>query len=129
MFKAMFKQYWCDFCSEYKEIRANSIEEILEYVYKVHKDSVYPNVSIFYCRGDRKNIGGYLEANCSIQEKFGYRGSLCLERITYYKGDGSEEVIIFSSNDRYISPKASKAFDDFAVVAKQRDESKNFGDF
>lgn len=129
MFKARFRKYWCDIVSEYTEIRAGSVEEILEYVYKTHKDSVYPGVSRFQCRGERPTGFAFLEANNSIQEKAGYRGSLWLERITYFKGDGSDEVIIFSKSDRYISPKASKAFDDFALVAKKRDENKNFGDY
>lgn len=129
MLKARFKKYWCDFISEYTEMRAGSVEEILEYVYKVHKDSVYPAFSSFRCRGERKTGFAFFEASCSLQEKGGFRGSLWLERITYYKGDGSDEVIIFSKSDRYISPKASKAFDNFAAVAKQWDENKNFGDY
>lgn len=133
MFKAVFRKYWCDFASEYEEIRLGSIEEILEYAYKQHKDSVYPNFSSFNCHGDCEGKYGHrsgcLEVNHSLKEKFGYRGSLWLEKVTYYKGNGSDEVIIFSKSDRYISPKANKAFDDFAIVAKQRDENKNFGDY
>lgn len=129
MFKAKFRKYWSDYHSEYVEIRANSIDEILEYVYNCHKESVYPSISSFKCRGERKGIFAFLVANCSLQEKWGYRGSMWLEKIAYYKGDGSDEVIVFSKSDRYISPKASKAFDDFAIVAKQRDENKNFGDY
>lgn len=129
MFKARFRKYWADFLSEYEEIRANSIEEILEYAYKVHKNSVYPSISSFRCKGERKCTFAFLEASCSLQEKWGYRGSMWLEKITYFKGDGSEEVIIFSKSDKYISPKASKAFDEFAIEAKRRDENKNFGDY
>lgn len=129
MFKAKFRKYWCDFHSEYTEMRASSIDEILEYVYKQHKESVYPSASRFQCKGISNVQFAYLEANFSLQEKFGYRGSLWLEKITYFKGDGSDEVIIFSKSDKYISPKASKAFDDFAAIARQRDENKNFGDF
>lgn len=129
MFKARFKKYWCDYVSQYETFCASSIEEILEHAYRVHKDSAYPHASRFFCRGDRDNRGGYLEANCSLEEKCGYRGSLWLESITYCKGDGSNEVIIFSKNDHYISPKASKAFDNFAAIAEQRSNSKNFGDF
>ena len=40
MFTARFRMYWNDFISEYVEIRTNSINEILEYAYKVHKDSL-----------------------------------------------------------------------------------------
>lgn len=126
MFKARFRKYWCDFISEYKEITTNSIEDILEYVYKVHEDSVYPAFSRFYCRGGRPvGKGGYLEASCSLPEKYGYRGSMWLEKITYNGPNG--EVIVFSRSDSYISQKASKAFDDFAEIAKQR--GKNFGDY
>ena len=125
MFKARFKKYWCDFISEYKEITTNSIEDILEYVYKVHEDSVYPAFSRFYCRGSSPaGKGGYLEASCSLPEKYGYRGSMWLEKITYNGPNG--EVIVFSRNE-YISPKTSKAFDDFAEIAKQR--GKSFGDY
>lgn len=128
MFVARFKKYWCDYISEYKEIDTNSIEEILEYVYEIHKNSVYPKQSQFFCRGSRpKMTGGNLEANYSLQEKWGFRGSIWLEKITYYGSDG--EVIVFSKSDSYISPKASQAFDDFAKIAKQRDENKNFGDY
>lgn len=35
-FKAKFRKYWCDYYSEYTEIRTSSIDEILEYVYKTH---------------------------------------------------------------------------------------------
>lgn len=129
MFRAKFRRYWCDFASEYVNIRTYSIEEILEYAYKVHKNSVYPAYSSFVCCGGRQGSCGCLEARCSIQERWGYRGSLWLEQITYCDGLGGGEVIIFSKHDRYISPKASKAFDDFAAVAKQREEHKNFGDF
>lgn len=128
MFVARFRKYWCDFISEYEEIDANSIEEILEYVYEIHKNSVYPKQSKFFCRGSRLEMtGGYLEANCSLREKWGYRGSIWLEKITYYGSDG--EVIVFSKSDGYISPKTSQAFEDFAKIAKQRDENKNFGDY
>lgn len=127
MFRAKFRKYWCDFVSEYKVLCANSVEEILEYVYKIHKDSVYPHISRFLCSGGKDNRGGYLEASCSLKEKAGYRGSLWLESITYHGGD--DEVIIFSKSDRYISPKTSKIFDEFAKTAKHRDENKNFGDF
>lgn len=41
----------------------------------------------------------------------------------------TNEVIIFSKSDKYISPKTNKAFDDFAAIARQRDENKKFGDF
>lgn len=129
MFKARLKKYWCDYLSDYIDIRTNSIEEILEYVYSIHKNSPYPAVSSFNCSGGAGKFSAYLEANCSLPEKMGYRGSVWLEKITYYKGDGSDEVIIFSKYDRYISPKASKAFNDFAEIAKQRDENKNFGDY
>ena len=56
----------------------------------------------------------------------GNRGSLWLERITYFGENG--EVIVFSKADDYISPKTAKAFDDFAQVVKKREESK-FGEF
>ena len=125
MFRARFRKYWCDFISEYKEITTNSIEDILEYVYKVHEDSVYPAFSRFYCRGCRPaGNGGYLEASCSLPEKYGYRGSMWLEKITYRGPNG--EVIVYSRNE-YLSPKTSKAFDDFAEIAKQR--GKSFGDY
>lgn len=129
MFKAKFRKYWCDNHSEYVEIRTNSIDEILEYVYDCHKESIYPNISSFHCKGKRGGLFAFLEASCSLPEKWGYRGSIWLEKITYYKGEGSDEVIIFSKSDKYISPKANKAFDDFAIIAKQRDENTNFGDY
>ena len=128
-FKAKFRKYWCDYCSEYTEIRTSSIDEILEYVYKTHKESVYPQASNFFCSGKRDTRFALLEANHSLIEKCGYRGSLRLEQITYFKGDGSDEIIIFSKYDRYISPKANEAFDAFGKIAKHRDENKNFGDF
>lgn len=128
-FKAKFRKYWCDYYSEYTEIRTSSIDEILEYVYKTHKESVYPRASNFLCRGKTSTRFAFLEADNSLIEKCGYRGSLWLEQITYFKGDGSDEVIIFSKSDEYISPKTNKAFDDFAAIARQRDENKNFGDF
>lgn len=77
IFKAKFRKYWCDRYSEYTEIRTSSIDEILEYVYKTDKESPYPRASNFWC-------------------KCGYEGSLWLEQITYFKGDGSDEIIIFS---------------------------------
>lgn len=129
IFKAKFRKYWCDYCSEYTEIRTNSIDEILEYVYETHKESVYPWASKFWCRGKSSTGFAFLEAHNSLREKCGYRGSLWLEQITYFKGDGSDEIIIFSKYDRYISPKASEAFDTFGKIAKDRDENKNFGDF
>lgn len=129
MFKAKFRKYWCDYYSEYTEIRTSSIDEILEYVYKTHKDSVYPQVSTFWCRGKRSTGFALLEADNSLIEKCGYRGSLWLEQITYFKGDGSDEIVIFSKYDKYISPKANEAFDAFGKIAKDRDENKNFGDF
>ena len=129
MFKAKFRKYWCDYCSEYTEIRTSSIDEILEYVYKTHKESVYPQASKFCCHGKSGTWFALLEANNSLMEKWGYRGSLWLEQITYFKGYGSDEIIIFSKYDRYISPKANEAFDAFEKIAKNRDENKNFGDF
>ena len=129
MFKAKFRKYWCDYYSEYTEIRTSSIDEILEYVYKTHKESVYPQASRFWCSGKSSTWFASLEANNSLIEKCGYRGSLWLEQITYFKGDGSDEIIIFSKCDRYISPKANEAFDAFGKIAKDRDENKNFGDF
>ena len=80
---------------------------------------------------EAKQVQGslFLEADHSLIEKCGYRGSLWLEQITYFKGDGSDEIIIFSKYDRYISPKANEAFDAFEKIAKNRDENKNFGDF
>lgn len=127
MFRARFRKYWCDSTWGDEIVPASSVEEILEYVYKIHKDSVYPGISRFLCRGDRDNKGGYLEASCSLKEKWGYRGSIWLESITYQ--NSGNEVIIFSKNDRYISPKASVIFDEFAETAKYRDANKNFGDF
>ena len=128
-FKAKFRKYWCDYYSEYTEIRTSSIDEILEYVYKTHKESVYPWASNFRCRGKTSTGFAFLEANNSLIEKCGYRGSLWLEQITYFKDYGSDEIIIFSKCDRYISPKANEAFDAFGKIAKNRDENKNFGDF
>lgn len=127
MFKAKFRKYWCDFASDYEVYSANNIEEILEYVYKIHKNSVYPRISRFMCKGGKDNRGGYLKACYSLKERYGYRGSVWLENITYYSC--VDEVIIFSESDHYISPKASKIFDEFAKTAKYRDENKNFGDF
>ena len=128
MFRARFRKYWCDYASEYEDVIANSIDEILEFVYTVHKDSVYPAFSKFYCRGSRPTRkGGFVEASCSLPAKYGYRGSIWLEKITYAGSSG--EVIVFSRSDDYISPKASEAFDNFAKAAKQRDENKNFGDY
>lgn len=127
MFKARFRKYWCDYCSEYTDIITNSVEEILEFVYKVHKDSVYPAYSKFRCSGRWKCGNGFLESSCSLLQKCGYRGSLWLEKITYSSPNG--EVIIFSKNDGYISPKASEAFNSFKEIAKRRDENKNFGDY
>lgn len=127
MFRARFRKYWCDRYSEYTDITANSVKEILEFVYKVHKDSVYPAYSKFCCCGKWEYGNAFLEANASLPEKCGFRGSLWLERITY--GSPNGEVIIFSKNDGYISPKASEAFNSFREIAKQRDKNKNFGDY
>lgn len=127
MFRATFKKYWCDYVSEYKDLCVNSVEEILEYAYKIHKDSVYPHSSRFLCSGGKNNRGGYLEVSCSLKQKWGYRGSMWLESITYHS-DG-DEVIIFSKSDHYISPKTSKIFDEFAQTVKHHDKNKNFGDF
>ena len=129
MFKAKFRKYWCDYYSEYTEIRTSSIDEILEYVYKTHKESVYPQASRFWCSGKSSTWFASLKAKNSLIEKCVYRGSLWLEQNTYFKGDGSDEIIIFSKCDRYISPKANEAFDAFGKIAKDRDENKNFGDF
>lgn len=129
MFKARIRNYWCDYCDEYIEITRNSVEEILEYFYGIHKNSVYPAYSHFLCHGQQENRRGILETNHTLQAKCGYRGSVWLEKITYYKGDGSEPIIIFSSYDKYISPKASKLFDEFGKSAKEKDKHKNFGDY
>ena len=127
MFTARFRKYWNDFISEYVEIRTNSINEILEYAYKVHKDSVYPTVSRFDCVGKSKySEGGWLNVNFALKERMGNRGSLWLERITYHGDKG--DVLVFGKNDDYISPKTAKAFDDFAQVVKKREENK-FGEF
>lgn len=126
MFKARLRKYWCDYISDYVEISRSSVEEILEYLYEVHKESVYPNVSSFCC-GIGMSGNGYAEASCSLQEKGGYRGSMWLEKITY-TGNGNE-TIIFSKYDSYISPKTKKIFEEFSKTAKQRDKNKNFGDF
>lgn len=83
----------------------------------------------FYAEVKQVQGSLFLEADNSLIEKCGYRGSLWLEQITYFKGDGSDEIIIFSKCDRYISPKANEAFDTFGKIAKDRDENKNFGDF
>lgn len=128
MFKAIFQKHWCDFEFEYEEIEFDSIEKILDYVYMRHKNSIYPSFSSFYCRGC-KPIGGCLEAHHSLKERFGYKGSLCLEKILYYKDNSNDEIIIFSKDDKYISPKATKAFNDFAIVAQQKDKNKIFGDY
>ena len=93
------------------------------------EQSIYPWASKFWCRGKRSTGFAFLEADNSLIEKCSYIGSLWLEQITYFKGDGSDEVIIFSKHDRYISPKANEAFDAFEKIAKNRDENKNFGDF
>lgn len=126
MFKARLRKYWCDYISDYVEISRSSVEEILEYLYEVHKESVYPNASSFCC-GIGMSGNGYAEANCSLQRKGGYRGSMWLEKITY-TGNGNE-TIIFSKYDGYISPKTMKIFEEFSKTAKQRGENKNFGDF
>lgn len=127
MFTARFRKYWNDFISEYVEIRTNSIKEILEYAYKVHKDSVYPTVSRFDCVGKSKySEGGWLNVNNTLKGRMGNRGSLWLERITYHGDNG--DVIVFGKSENYISPKTAKAFDDFAQVVKKREESK-FGEF
>lgn len=123
MFKARFKKYWCDYCKEYTEKTFSSVEDILEYVYKVHKDSVYPAVSQFRCCGKWDFGNGFLSASYSLPERMGYRGDLELERIIY-NGD----TVIYERS-KYISPKASEAFNEFAKIAKQRDENKNYGDY
>lgn len=127
MFRARFTEYWCDSCMNTKTLCFNNIKEVLEYVYEKHKNSNYPQSSRFSCRGDRNGIGGYLDADCCLDEKYGYRGSIWLEEITYSNTD--EVVIVFSKYSKYISPKTSKAFDDFSNIAKQREMNKKFGDF
>lgn len=129
MFKARIRNYWCDYCQEYTDITRGSIEEILQYFYDIHQNSIYPAYSEFICHGQQKNYNGILHTSFAVKERCGYRGSVWLEKITYYKGDGSEPVIIFSEHDHYISPKASKAFDDFAIAVKEREKNKNFGDY
>lgn len=130
MFKARIRNYWCDYCQEYTELTKGSIEEILEYFYDIYENSIYPGYRQFICHGDQGDYRrGILHTSCAVKERCGYRGSVWLEKITYYKGDGSEPVIIFSEHDHYISPKASKAFDDFAISAKEREKNKNFGDY
>lgn len=129
MFKARIRNYWCDYCQEYTDITRGSIEEILKYFYDIHQNSIYPGYSKFICHGQQKDYNGILHTSFAVKERYGYRGSVWLEKITYYKGDGSEPVIIFSEHDHYISPKASKAFDDFAIAAKEREKNKNFGDY
>lgn len=127
MFKARFKKYWCDYCYEYVTIETQCLNEILEYAYSVHKNSYYPQVSKFSCSGNRGSWSAYLETSNSLPKRYGRRGAMWLEQITYF--NGAEEVIIFSQCDEYISPKASIAFDEFEKIAKQRDANKNFGDF
>lgn len=128
MFRARFKRYWCDSAYDYKEITANSINEILEFAYKIHKNSPHPKQSRFYCRGIRSPYKcGNLEVDNSLPEKRGYIGSLWLEKILYNGPNG--EVIVFSKHDEYISPKTNAAFDAFAEEVKKREENKNFGEY
>lgn len=125
-FKATFRKYWCDYCQEYTEIYRDSVQEILEYAYAAHRDSVYPQHSKFYCTGKRKyGEGGSLEVSCSLLERMGYRGSLWLEKIVCFKDD--EQVIVFEKGE-YISPKTAEAFDDFAELVGKRKKTE-YGEF
>lgn len=127
MFKAKFKRYWNRFITESVEVTTNRLEGILEYAYNIHKKSVYPSISDFDCVGKSKySEGGWLNVNNTLKGRMGKRGSLWLERITYFGENG--EVIVFSKADDYISPKTAKAFDDFAQVVKEREKSK-FGEY
>lgn len=128
MFRARFKRYWCDSAYDYKEITANSINEILEFAYKIHKNAPHPKQSRFYCRGICSLYKcGILEVDNSLPKKCGYFGSLWLEKILYNGPNG--EVIVFSKHDEYASPKTSAAFDAFAEEVKKREENKNFGEY
>lgn len=129
MFIATFKKYWCDFIFEFEEVQKHELKGILEYAYKYHKNTCYPKFSEFQCVGTtRLGSSGYLDVHYCLQEKWGYRGSMWLEKIIYI-GDNDKEIIIFSKADNYISPNTRKAFDEFAKIAKDRETNKCFGDF
>lgn len=130
MLKATFKKYWCDFVWDYDVIHAEFIEDVLEHAYRIYKDSPYPKVSNFFCRGSRSfDKGGYLESAFALPQKSGYRGSLWLEKIEYYERVGSKKaVIVYSRIDKYISPKVSDAFDKFAIKIAKNDDTANFGE-
>ena len=48
MFKARFWLAWCTDIEDYREITANSIGDILEYVYRIYKES-HPNSGKIFC--------------------------------------------------------------------------------
>ncbi len=126
MFKARFWFYWCDDVEDYREITANNISDILEYVYRIYKESHPSYGKNFYCRGIRQRIPGGLSASNVLPQRRGYCGQVTLDQITYSGENGS--VIVFRRN-KYMSPKTSAAFDKFREIVKAREQAVAFGEF
>lgn len=116
MFKAVLEEYYNDYNRKIIEIEKESIEEILMYIYNVHKNSL------------NKDSGFYIGTNCYGVDAYnsltikpcGY-GTLWLLKITC--GD----TIIFEKNN-YISPKTRAIFDKFKETVKHLKVSK-YGEF
>lgn len=126
MFKARFWLAWCTDIEDYREITANSIGDILEYVYRIYKESHPNSGKIFCCRGIRQHIPGYLIATNVFPQRRGYCGDIRLDQITFYGENGP--VIVFQRN-KHMSPKTSAAFDEFMKVVKAREQAVAFGEF
>ena len=126
MFKARFWFAWCTDIEDYRDVTVNNIEDILEYVYRVYKESRPGYGRNFYCRGIRQRIPGGLKATNVLPQRRGFNGDIVLDQITYYGENGP--VIVFQRN-KYMSPKTSAAFDEFMKVVKAREQAVIFGEF
>lgn len=126
MFKARFWFAWCTDVEDYREVTANNISDILEYVYRIFKKGHLNYGANFYCLGIRQRIPGGLAAINVLPQRRGYYGDIRLDQITYYGENGP--VIVFQRN-KYMSPKTSAAFDEFMKVVKAREQAVAFGEF
>ena len=116
MFKAVLEEYYDDYNRELIEIERESIEEILMYIYNVHKNS-HNEDSGFYIGTQYYGVDAYN----SLTDKFCGPGTLWLLNIAY------KDTIIFEKG-KYISPKTRAIFDKFEETVKHR-EVRKYGEF
>lgn len=124
MFEAKLWFYWDDNHNDYETIREDSIEDICEYVYRLHRDSPSRNAR-FDCGSCRYEEGhGILEASYALPDNCGCcYGSVWLVRITYTNEQGSK-IVVYDRNVPYTSPKTLIVLNSFAEVARAREANK-----